>query len=156
MAGDLILPKEELLRTAVFLKDDPELSFHTLNFLTGVHEEEEPEQIVLVYCLFSMRHRHRIVVKTEIERPLAFPHFYLRVNSVSDIWPAADWLEREVYDMFGVHFVGHKDFRRLLLPADWEGHPLLKDYREADEYRGILTTREEVEAVDYPWESVTG
>jgi NADH:ubiquinone oxidoreductase subunit C len=63
------------------------------------------------------------------------------VDSVSGIWPAAAWMEREIYDMFGIHFVGHDDFRRLLLPTDWEGHPLQKDYQESEVYRGITTTR---------------
>ena len=101
----------------------------------------------VVYHLYSIRHRHQFILKVMLDRPAVFPHFYLRVDSVSGIWPAAAWMERETYDMFGIHFVGHDDFRRLLLPTDWEGHPLQKDYQESDAYRGIGTTREELEGV---------
>jgi NADH-quinone oxidoreductase subunit C len=140
----LVVPSEKARRLAIILKGDRHLGFDTLMSLTCVHQLGEPEELVLVYHLFSMLHRHRLTVKVKLERPVLFPHFYLRTDTVSDIWPAAGWLEREVYDMFGVRFVGHRDFRRLLLPPDWQGHPLVKDYREPDVYQGISTTREDV------------
>jgi len=138
----LVVPTEELRRIAFFLKEDPQCAFDTLMSLSGVHQLGEPELLEVVYHLYSIRLRHRLVVKVNLERPLALSHFYLRMNSVSEVWPGAGWLEREVYDMFGVHFVGHKDFRRLLLPPDWQGHPLLKDYQESKAYRNISTIRE--------------
>jgi NADH-quinone oxidoreductase subunit C len=139
----LVVPKEKARRLAIMLKGDRHLGFDTLMSLTCVHQLGEPEELVLVYHLFSMVHRNRLTFKVKLERPVLFPHFYLRIDTVSDIWPAAGWLEREIYDMFGVRFVGHRDFRRLLLPPDWQGHPLLKDYREPDVYQGISTTRED-------------
>ncbi|HYD42324.1 MAG TPA: NADH-quinone oxidoreductase subunit C, partial [Anaeromyxobacter sp.] len=86
--------------------------------------------------LFSYRHRHGIVLKVEADR--AAP----RVPSVEGVWRAANWFEREVYDLFGVEFAGHSDLRRILLPDDWVGHPLRKDYQEAGGYRDIGNTRE--------------
>jgi len=65
------------------------------------------------------------------------------VPSVAGVWKAAVWLERECYDLFGVTFTGHPDLRRILLPDDWEGWPLRKDYREADGYRGVSGNRED-------------
>ena len=143
----LIVSKEKLLRLAIYLKGDPYLAFDTLACLSGVHHMGEQDEMEVVYHLYSLRYRHRLIVKVKLDRPQFFPHFYLRVDSVSGIWPAAGWMERETYDMFGIHFVGNKDFRRLLLPHDWEGHPLQKDYQEAAAYRDISTTREEVEGI---------
>jgi NADH-quinone oxidoreductase subunit C len=108
---------------------------------------EDQDEMEVVYHLYSIRHRHRLVLKVKLDRPAFFPHFYLRVDSVSGIWRAAAWMEREAYDMFGINFVGHTDFRRLLLPPDWQGHPLQKDYQEAEAYQDISTSREEVEGV---------
>ena len=65
-----------------------------------------------------------------------------KVPSVETVWKAANWLEREIYDLLGVEFVGHSDLRRLLMPEDWVGHPLRKDFVEPDEYHGISTRRE--------------
>jgi NADH-quinone oxidoreductase subunit C len=149
-SGDpyLVIPVERLRQLAAFLKEEPALGFDSLMSISGVHQTAEIEKIEVVYHLFSYRHRHRLVFKVQLERPLALFHYYLRVDTVSDIWPAASWLEREIYDMLGVHFRGHRDFRRLLLPSDWQGYPLLKDYLESGAYRGITTTREETSLAD--------
>lgn len=143
----LLVSKDKLLRLAIYLKGDPYLAFDTLVCLSGVHNMGDQDEVEVVYHLYSLRHRHQLTVKVRLDRPAFFPHFYLRVDSVSGIWSAAGWLEREAYDMLGIHFVGHKDFRRLLLPPDWEGHPLQKDYQESAAYRDISTTREEVEGI---------
>jgi NADH-quinone oxidoreductase subunit C len=90
----------------------------------------------VVYHLFSYRHRHGIVLKVEADR--AAPS----VPSVEAVWKAANWMEREVFDLFGVEFPGHPDLRRVLLPDDWVGHPLRKDYQEAGGYHGISNVRE--------------
>jgi len=143
--ADLVwVAKEKLLRLAIYLKGDRYLAFDTLVCLSGVHNMGDEDEIEVVYHLYSLRYRHQFILKVKLDRPVFFPHFYLRVDSVSGIWPAAGWMEREAYDMFGIHFVGHNDFRRLLLPPDWEGHPLQKDYQEPAAYR---TTREEVEGI---------
>ena len=75
-----------------------------------------------IYCLYSTRHRHRVRVKAEGRRAPS------RCRRSPAIWPAANWLEREVYDMFGVNFTGHPDRRRILMPDDWQGFPQRKDY----------------------------
>ena len=80
-----------------------------------------PERFDVIYCLYSTRHRHRVRVKSKAAENQPVP-------SVTGIWLAANWLEREVFDMFGVNFTGHPDRRRILMPDDWQGHPQRKDY----------------------------
>jgi NADH-quinone oxidoreductase subunit C len=120
-----------VLRT---LRDDPELACDFLQNLTAI-DWIKADSFEVVYHLFSYRHRHEIVVKTTI--PRAQP----RLPSAAALWNNADWMEREQYDLLGVVFEGHPDLRRLLMPDDWVGHPMRKDYREAAEYRGMPTTR---------------
>jgi NADH-quinone oxidoreductase subunit C len=144
----LVIPVERLRELAVYLKEEPALEFDTLASISGVHQIEETDKIEVIYHLFSIRHRHRLIFKVQLEHPLILFHYYLRVDTVSDIWSAAGWLERETYDMVGVHFRGHRDFRRLLLPPDWQGYPLLKDYQEPKTYQGITTSREEISPED--------
>src|SRR5512142_964517 len=108
------------------------------DFLEDLTAVDWPKRSVIevVYHLFSYGHRAGLVLKVEADR--AAP----RVPSVEGVWKAANWFEREVYDLFGVEFAGHPDLRRILLPDDWVGHPLRKDYAEAGGYRGIGNTRE--------------
>ncbi len=117
-----------------WLRDDPALGF---DFLQNVTAVDWPKQDVLqsVYHLFSYAHRHEIVVKVDV--PRAEP----RVPSVAGLWTCANWLEREQYDLLGIVYEGHPDLRRLMMPDDWLGHPMRKDYKEATEYRGMPTTR---------------
>ena len=124
----------DIVGIATQLRDDPVLGFDFLQNLTAV-DWLKSQTFEIVYHLFSYRHRHEIVVKTSL--PRAQP----RLPSVTGLWRNADWLEREQYDLLGVIFEGHLDLRRLLLPDDWVGHPMRKDYREASEYRGMPTTR---------------
>jgi NADH-quinone oxidoreductase subunit C len=118
----------------ILLKTDPELCFDYLECITGV-DEPKAEQIHVVYHVYSYEKRHRIVLKCMLDRndPV--------VQTLSDVWPTANWQERECFDLLGVIFDGHPDLRRLLLPDDWEGHPLRKDYEEKDDYHGIPTVR---------------
>ncbi len=89
--------------------------------VTAVHYPEREKQFDLVWVLYSYTHNQRLRVKTMIADGESFR------SSVS-IWAAADWLEREVFDMFGIRFDGHPDLKRILLPDGWKGHPLRKDY----------------------------
>jgi NADH-quinone oxidoreductase subunit C len=105
-----------------FLKRDGETPFNYLSDLTCVHfplRAEAPLEIV--YNLYSIPANERVRLKVSLTEQAG-------VESVTSVWPAANWMEREVYDLFGVTFRNHPDLRRLLLPPDWEGHPLRKDY----------------------------
>ena len=103
-----------------FLKSDAETSFDYLSDLTCVHYPERRDApFEIVYNLFSISNNERVRLKVRTNDS---------VESVTSVWPAANWLEREVFDLFGIRFNNHPDLRRLLLPPDWEGHPLRKDY----------------------------
>ncbi|GGE05204.1 hypothetical protein GCM10011571_02830 [Marinithermofilum abyssi] len=120
----LFISKDRWLEAARLLKEHEELAFDYLQNLAGVDYEEHME---VVFHLFSMRHRHAVGVrvKTERENP--------EIPSVTCVWAGADWNEREVYDLLGIRFTGHPDLRRILMPDDWVGHPLRKDYEPFDE-----------------------
>jgi len=124
-----------LVEICRFLKGQPELSFDFLEDLTAT---DHPKQnlIRIVYHFYSYPHRHLFIAKVEVNRQQA------ELDSVESVWKAANWLEREVYDLFGVRFTGHTDLRRILMPDDWVGHPLRKDYSEAGGYRDISNVRD--------------
>ena len=116
------------------LRDDAPLAFDFLQNLTAV-DWIKRDAMEVVYHLFSYPHRHTIAVKIDVPRGDA------RVPSVAAVWPTADWMEREQFDLLGVVFEGHPDLRRLLMPDDWAGHPMRKDYHEPKAYRGMPTSR---------------
>ena len=113
---------------ARFLRDDPALAFDSLMSLSGV---DYKEGFAVAYHLFSMRHRHAIGLKAMLPREAP------SLPTVDDVWPAAGFQEREAFDLFGITFEGARDLRRILLPPDWEGHPLRKDYKYPEFYHGI-------------------
>jgi NADH-quinone oxidoreductase subunit C len=116
-----------------FLRDDPELAMDCLSNETGVDYKDRVE---VVYHLFSYTHRHGCVLKVKL------PREHPEVATVEEIWHAANWMEREIFDLLGVSFTGHSDMRRILMPEDWPGYPLRKDFVEPLEYHGIATVRE--------------
>jgi NADH-quinone oxidoreductase subunit C len=133
---------------ARFCRDDERLRFDLLQCISGVdYLEPDPKKakkagfdphLEVVYHLYSFKHKHKIVLKAMLPRwkndtPGELPE----VPSVAAIWPTADWHEREVFDLSGVNFTGHPNFKRILCPEDWVGHPLRKDYEFPDEYHGI-------------------
>jgi NADH-quinone oxidoreductase subunit C len=122
------------LEVAQVLRDDPELAFDFLNNVTAVDWLKQ-SRIDVVYHFWSYGKAHACVVKVELPRDKPL------VASVAGIWRSADWNEREQYDLMGVQFLGHPDLRRIMMPDDWPGHPLRKDYKEAESYRGMPTTR---------------
>ena len=130
-ADGLRVPAAEWRATAARLRAD---GFDFLQNLTAVDWIKD-ERIELVYHLWSYARRQERVVR--IDLPRAQPE----APSVADVWRAADWYEREQFDLFGVVFTGHPDLRRILMPADWVGHPMRKDYVEAASYNGMPTTR---------------
>ena len=113
-----------------FLRDTPELAMDYLSCLSGV-DFPDKGQIEIVYHLASIVHHHRLTVKVVLARETP------QVPTVEGIWPAANWHERECWDLLGVVFMGHPDPRRILLPDDWEGHPLRKDYKVQEYWHGI-------------------
>ncbi|WP_437622557.1 NADH-quinone oxidoreductase subunit C [Sorangium sp. So ce1151] len=116
------------------LREAPELAFDYLECITGV-DYPDLKKIVVVYHIYSYAKKHRVVLKAFLDREGP------AVPTLVDVWSAANWQERECFDLLGVRFEGHPDLRRLLLPDDWEGHPLRKDWQEKAEYRGIPTQR---------------
>lgn len=118
----LRVDRAHLVEVCRTLRDDREMPFNYLSDLTCVHFPDRPEApFEVVYNLYSITRNERVRLKVATDEVAG-------VESVTGIWPAANWMEREVYDLFGVRFKNHPDLRRLLLPADWEGHPLRKEY----------------------------
>jgi NADH-quinone oxidoreductase subunit C len=107
---------------AAVLRDDPELRFNYLADITCVDWYPGEPRFEVVYHLLSIPRRDRVRLKVKLDG--ADP----RVESLTPVWPAANFYEREVFDLFGVHFEGHPYLRRIMMPEDWEGHPLRKDY----------------------------
>ncbi len=130
-----VVKADRIVDVARFLKRTAGLELDHCNDLTAL-DWPARNVIEVVYHLFSYGHRHGIVLKVEADR--ANPV----VPSVESVWKAANWMERECYDMFGVVFTGHPDLRRVLLPDDWQGWPLRKDYQEQGGYHGISNVRE--------------
>jgi NADH-quinone oxidoreductase subunit C len=119
----IVVPAAQLLEVATRLRDGAEGLF---DFCSDVTATDWPPRsgegrFDVVYCLYSTRRRQRVRMKVRVGENQPLP-------SVTGIWPAANWLEREVYDMFGVNFTGHPDRRRILMPEDWQGFPERKDY----------------------------
>jgi NADH-quinone oxidoreductase subunit C len=114
--------RDDLPALARALRDRPDLAFNLLAELTAVDYWPREPRFELVYVFVSLSHRRRLRLKVRLQGDDA------RVSTTSDVWPAANWLEREVWDLFGIVFDGHPDPRRLLMPEDWEGYPLRKDY----------------------------
>ena len=105
-----------------FLRRDPELQFDFLVDVTAVDRYPVEPRFEVVYHLRSMQHKHRLRLKAPLRGDDA------RIDSLVGLWPGANMLEREVFDLFGIHFDGHPNLSRLMMPDDWEGHPLRKDY----------------------------
>ena len=115
------VPREDVLQALRFLRDDPDLSFGFLNDVSCTDWPGRDPRVWMAFHLYSFERGHRIRVKAGL------PNEDLRIDSVTPMFPAANWHEREVYDLFGVQFEGHPDLRRILLPDEWQGHPLRKD-----------------------------
>jgi NADH-quinone oxidoreductase subunit C len=124
----------EIENVCEHLRSDKSLDFDYLECITGVDYPDD-KRIVVVYHVYSYKLKHRVVFKAFLERE--DPAMPTLVN----VWSTANWQERECFDLLGVLFEGHPDLRRLLLPDDWEGHPLRKDYEEKEDYHGIPTIR---------------
>ncbi len=120
---------ESMKEVALFLRDDADLQLDFLMCLSGI--DLGKGNLGVVYNLASMEKKHKITIKVEVPRDKA------EVPSVESVWKTANWHEREAYDLVGITFTGHPDLRRILLPTDWEGHPLRKDYKVPEFYQGM-------------------
>ena len=115
------VPPARLVEVMRFLRDHADLRFDYLSNLTGMHWPKKERPLEVVYHLYSIPRRHRLTVKIDLAEGEAAP-------SVTGLWPTADWHEREAFDLFGIRFDGHPDLRRILMPDEWSGHPLRKEY----------------------------
>lgn len=118
--------KESLLSILSYLKQSPTPGYEVLMDLTAVDFLEPARKMEVVYWLHNPTSYLRLRIKVIIERDGSVP-------SVTGLWPGAAWYEREVFDLFGIYFDGHHDLKRLLMPDDWRGHPLRKDYALTEE-----------------------
>ncbi|MFY0652369.1 MAG: NADH-quinone oxidoreductase subunit C [Cyclobacteriaceae bacterium] len=121
------------------LQNNEATYFDSLSCLTGLDNGPEKDTMEVIYNLFSIPYEVSLTLKVELARDNP------RLPTVSTLWRTADWHEREAFDLLGIEFEGHLDLRRILMPADWEGHPLRKDYAEPERYRGMETVRNEDE-----------
>ncbi len=122
----MMVPAQDVPRVFDFLKSDEKLGFDFLKNLTAIDFQD---RIQIIYHLYSVTHKHKLLAKVDLDRDAP------EINSVSLVWATADWQEREVFDLFGVQFNNHSDLRRIMLPEDWDGYPLRKDYvHEPDHY----------------------
>jgi NADH-quinone oxidoreductase subunit C len=118
----ITVPRESVFDALRTLRDDPELAFDALTDLTAVDYLPREPRFDVVYQLNSLAHHHRLRVKAGV------PGDDPQIASATPLWNAALWAEREVWDLFGIHFAGHPDLRRILMYPEFEGYPLRKDY----------------------------
>lgn len=119
----VVARRESLIELMQFLRDDARFRFNFLSDVAGLDLGEfASPRFAVAYHLYSLPLNHRLRVKVYLDEDDA------RVPTVTGVWKAANWMEREVYDMFGIEFENHPDLRRILMPADYEGHPLRKDF----------------------------
>ncbi len=141
----LLVPVDHLLPVCQALRDAPGLEFVAFSDVTAAdfHPRREP-RFDVVYHFVSPHRRARVRLKVRLAGGQSMP-------SIASVWPGAGWPEREVYDLFGIVFDGHTDLRRLMMPEDWEGHPLRKDYpvqlrKEAQTFMPLQVTEDEFRA----------
>ena len=122
---------EAIAQLCTELRDHSDTFFDHLACLTGIDQGPEACKMEVLYHLYSLVYERglSLVVSIDRNRP--------QLPSVAQVWKSADWHEREAFDLLGIDFKGHPNLKRILLPEDWEGHPLRKDYQEAEEYQGI-------------------
>ena len=127
--GALKVEPTSLIEIAKELNSNKKLDFDYLMCVTS-YDIGNSNEYGCAYNFYSNTHKHYVEIRVEINSEEEIP-------SLTSIWKTADWHEREAYDMMGVIFSGHPDMKRILLSDDWEGHPLRKDYKEPDYYRGV-------------------
>ena len=131
----IVVPRELLRATAEHCRSDAKLQYNFLTDATCVDRTPAEPRFELNYHLVSIPRREKVRLRVWLggSDPV--------VDSLVSVWPGANWLEREIFDLFGIRFAGHPDLRRILLPDDWEGHPLRRDY-PVEGYRDVPNTGE--------------
>lgn len=129
--GTIIVDASHIRDVCEFLQRDPDCYFDMLSCLTGLDNGPEAGTMEVIYNLYSIPFHMHLMLRVIVPRDNP------EVPSVTSVYRTANWHEREAYDLFGIRFTGHPDLRRILLPADWEGYPLRKDYRHQEYYRGV-------------------
>ncbi len=127
----IVLSSPDIKKVCQELYQNPSTYFDMLSCLTGIDNGAEANTMEVVYNLYSIPFNHHVMLKVILPREKP------EVDSVAAIWRTANWHERETAEMFGIKFTGHPDLRKLLLPADWEGNPLRKDYQHQEKYRDV-------------------
>jgi NADH-quinone oxidoreductase subunit C len=139
------VPVDHVIVTCLALRDTPGLEYVAFSGLTAAdHLSVRTPRFDVVYHLVSPHRRARVRIKVRVDADVPVP-------TISTVWAGAGWPEREVYDLFGIVFDGHEDLRRLMMPEDWDGHPLRKDYpvqlrKDAQTYMPLQVTAEEFRA----------
>jgi NADH-quinone oxidoreductase subunit C len=127
----IIIPIEKIVYVCNQLNKHTDLYFDSLSCLTALDNGKEAGTMEVVYNLYSIPFNHHLMLR------VVLPRENPEVESVTSIWRTANWHEREAFDMYGINFKNHPDLRRILMPADWEGFPLRKDYQQQETYRDI-------------------
>lgn len=146
--GAVIVRAGRIKEMVTYLRDEPSLQMNHLRALCGVDNSRRKDPALskfeVVYNLYSIALGHEIRLRAEVGDTDP------AIDSVVELWPGADWLERETYDLMGISFTGHPDLRRVLMPEDWEGHPLQKSYplKGKVEWKGMTELLEKVKELD--------
>ncbi len=127
----IIIEPADLINVTRALHNHESTYFDMLSCITAIDNGAEASTMEVAYNLYSIPFNHHLALRVKLQREDP------TIESVSAIWKTADWHEREAYDMFGIVFRNHPDLRRILMPADWDGFPLRKDYKNVEAYRGI-------------------
>ena len=129
--GGFLIPKDQIHLVCQLLRDTEGIYMDLLSCISAIDNGPDVGTMDMMYHLYSVTTELSLTLKVQMDRNNAV------IDSVADIWRTADWHEREAFDLLGVKFDGHPDLRRILLPSDWEGFPLRKDYLEQEKYHGI-------------------
>ncbi|MFN7749275.1 MAG: NADH-quinone oxidoreductase subunit C [Cyclobacteriaceae bacterium] len=127
----LQLHAQDVTRICQALQQHDQLYFDQLSCITGLDNGPEANTLEVIYHLYSIPFNRSLALRVVLPREAP------ELESVASLWKSANWLEREVFDMYGIHFTGHPDLRRILMPADWEGFPLRRDYQHQETYHGV-------------------
>jgi len=137
----VVIEAEALTAVCEFLHTNDACYFDQLACITGLDNGPESKSLEVAYNLYSIPFDRSLMIRVPLNREKPI------VSSLTTIWKGANWLERETFDLFGIHFDGHPDLRRILLPDDWEGFPLRKDYQHQEYYRGMKVQYEQQDPI---------